>query len=614
MTAPAVPDRRDYHPGIGAWYATGSHALLAVEECPGNSIVALDIETVGLGADSFTVKCVTAAWETSDGTVAVLLDPRKPADAAAVVALTQKAYGLILHGAAFDLPPLVHHDLLRLEDVDKVTDTLVLARMAFPDTMTGKSLEELGHLAGMVDQGGTIALAFKAAGYRTKAEGFRHMDIDRPVYRFGAMADTVVTLRLVAVLWDAAVEQLTRADYPDVSAGGDRPRRILTPEEAEGLVRREQTVNRVMLRRTARGLAVDRDYLERYRTEHEEIQAGHAAVLTEVGIDADAGNVGLLLAEYLDTQGLLPSDYPRTATGKLSASRDNLTSLPDHPLVDAQQALTEVRKILGYLDKVSAMAAVTGRCHPQVAVLGASATGRMSYKEPEIQQFPADARPIIVADAGDAWTSLDFKAIEPVVAALMARDEAFLAPFEAGADLYDPLVKSAGVDRKVAKTVLLGLMYGMGMEKLAATLGVTQEEAMRIQRGVVKAMRPTAQFLLLARDTAERSRLATTGSGRMLSVPVDQKTGRVMSSKASNYIVQGTAYDVLAEAIVACEEAGLGDQIHLALHDELVVSTEAADDVKKIMETPPAWLADWAARVPTIRVDRNELGPHWAYV
>lgn len=615
MTTPTIPSRMDYHPAIGAWMATGEKAVDYVEACPGNSVVAMDIETNGLGADSFTVKCVTAAWHDADGAVvSILLDPRDYTQRAAVARLADKAAALVFHNAPFDLPPMVHHGMISVDMIDKVTDTAVLARMAYPDTMVKKSLASLAHLAGYPDDGDTMALAFKAAGYRTAGEGWKSMDVDSFVYRYGAMADTVVTLRVAPVLWDAAVAQLTRTDYPDVDHGGDRPRRILDAAQAEALVRREQTVNRVMMRRSARGLAVDLDYLQSYRAEHEETLAQHAAVLADAGIDPDAGNVGFLMVSHLAQEGLLPTDWPTTSTGKLSATRGDLKALEDHPLVQAQQALTETRKVLGYLDKVAAQAAVTGRIHPQVGILGASATGRMAYSWPELQQFPADARPIIVADDGDAWVSLDWKAIEPVVAALMARDEEFLDPFEKGADLYDPLTQAAGIDRKVAKTVLLGLMYGMGMAKLAATLGVSEDEALRIQRGVVKAMKPTAQFLLLARDTADRCRLATTGAGRMLDVPVDLKTGRVMSSKASNYIVQGTAYDVLADAIVRCEAAGLGDFIHLALHDELVVSAQAADAIMEIMSTPPEWLADWADRTPTIRVDRNELGRNWAYV
>ena len=608
-----VPDRRDYYPQMGAWMATGSEARVMADLARG--AVAIDIETAGLGPDAFTIKCLTAAWFGPDGTVeAVLLDPRRAEDQHSIHIILDQASQLVLHNSPYDMPPMYHHGLISLAAMDKVVDTLVLARMAYPDVTKPKGLESLAPLAGIEVSDVSMADVFRAAGYAKAADGWREMDIDTPVYRHGAMADTIATLRLAGPLWDAAVDQLRREDYPDADHGGDRPRRILTEGQAHDLVDREQEVNRVMLRRSAEGLAVDTDYLARYRETHADEMEGYAKPLAGAGVDPEAGNVGLLLVEAMDRAGDLPASWPRTKTGKLSATRGDLKALAGHPLVDAQQALTETRKVLGYLDKVAAMAAITGRCHPQVSILGASATGRMSYSDPELQQFPADARPILVPDEGEEWTSLDWKQIEPVVAALMARDEAFLGPFESGADLYAPVQEAAGIDRKAAKVVVLALMYGMGLEALATSLGVTEDEALKIQRGVIRGMPKTADFLGLARSTAEKCGLATSAAGRMLDVPKDPKTGVVFSSKASNYIVQSSAYDVLAEAIVGTETAGLGGAIQLALHDELVVTTEHAERIKAIMETPPGWLTDWAGRTPTIRVDENPMGGSWKYV
>ena len=84
--------------------------------------------------------------------------------------------------------------------------------------------------------------------------------------------------------------------------------------------------------------------------------------------------------------------------------------------------------------------------------------------------------------------------------------------------------------------------------------------------------------------------------------------------KSVNYNVQGSAYDVLAEALVSIDKAGLGDAVYLAMHDELVVSTEAAGDVEQIMRTPPERLVRFAKRVPVLRTDRADMGDRWAYV
>ncbi len=85
--------------------------------------------------------------------------------------------------------------------------------------------------------------------------------------------------------------------------------------------------------------------------------------------------------------------------------------------------------------------------------------------------------------------------------------------------------------------------------------------------------------------------------------------------KAVNYFCQGSAYSVLADTIIRMEAAGLGDSIHLALHDELVVDTEAAEAVAEIMRTPPEFLLKWTGgRVPVFKTDANDMGRTWLYV
>jgi DNA polymerase-1 len=107
---------------------------------------------------------------------------------------------------------------------------------------------------------------------------------------------------------------------------------------------------------------------------------------------------------------------------------------------------------------------------------------------------------------------------------------------------------------------------------------------------------------------AENYGMVPTADGRIL--PVD--SGGVF--KAVNYVVQGSAYDVLAHTICEMERQGIGDHIYLAMHDEVVVSTECADEVRHIMETPPPFLTSWAGRVPVLRTDREDLGSTWQKV
>lgn len=595
-----VPDMTWFDPMIGSHMHTGDDARRrAIRWDPINGVVAMDTETPSVG-DPFRIKCVTASWYEPDGMHTVLLDPiRRPDDHAAVRLLTNRAASIVLHNAPFDIPGLFHAGLITPDGINRVVDTLVMARMAFPDVLQRKSLSALaGSLLGLTELAGGMDIAFKAAGFRNREAGYAGMDIDRPIYRFGAMSDTAVTLALVPHLTQAIYT--TSLEHPFSVYG------CTSMDQVDERIEWVHTVNRVMLRRNAVGLALDPDYLNDYADRVNQQRDGAEADLESAGIRP--GN-GLDLVTHLSNVGGLPATWPRTATGRLSATKDNLERL-HHPLADAHRLLAHADKILGYLGKCTDKAAVTGRVHPQCQVLGASATGRMSYNEPELQQFPGDARPII-RDDGQGLTSIDWSQIEPVTLGNMANDTMFLDPYERGEDLYDLPMRAAGIDRKTAKVVLLATMYGQGVTSLAERIDASEEGAAQIRRQMLAAMPASAKFMARINTVADAHGKIITAAGRVLPVPVDPKRGRVLAHKAVNYVVQGSAADVLMDAIVRCERAGLGDAIQIPLHDELVVDTPAAPDIRAIMSTPPDFLIRWAGRTPVLRTDAQDMGSAW---
>lgn len=622
--APHVPSYSSWDPTLAAMLHHGDNAVTAVRDILTQPTrpIGLDIEAGGLGPLAFTLRCVTAAWDTAEGTHAVILDPRREEHAAAVRDLTSWAATLVLHNASYDWPVLYQYGLVQLGDTSKVWDTLVAASMAYPDPLIRKSLAELvtrPDLVGMKDTAVTMREAFSAAGYSTQNEGWQTMDIDQPVYRLGAMADTVATLRLGPAVLQAVVDHLTSSPYRDVPISNPLARAPrLDTNGALELMEREQTVNRVMLRRSAVGLLVDADYLGGYTAGHMASLESARAVLEADGLDPDAGNLGKKVVELLASRGQLPANWPTTSTGALKADKKAMAMLAEVPaaqeLAAAHRKVADLSKVSGYLEKVAGYAAITGRVHPQVGVLGASATGRMAYREPELQQFSADARPILIPDPGREWVSIDWSSIEPVVVANAAGDSDFLHGFNyEDKDLYLPITEYAGVDRKTAKVVLLAAMYGQGRALLASNLGTTEDQAQDIQNRVFQAMPKTRHFLDALRMEADRCGATVTADGRVLTVPKDP-TGKVMGYKATNYFTQGTAYSVLSSTIYRLERAGLADAIQLAMHDELVVDTEAAQEVRTVMETAPEWLETFTGHPVVLRTDANPLPGHWAYV
>jgi DNA polymerase-1 len=117
----------------------------------------------------------------------------------------------------------------------------------------------------------------------------------------------------------------------------------------------------------------------------------------------------------------------------------------------------------------------------------------------------------------------------------------------------------------------------------------------------------------MIRNIGDRYGKAQTLSGRICPIDLDYRTGntRYLGYKGVNYVVQGGAYDLLAEAIVEMHRQGLDDALYVAVHDELVVDTAVADDVEAIMRTPPPALVEAAGRTPLLRVGRTDLVHHW---
>lgn len=593
----ATDDRRiffDSHE-VKAWLGS----LLAVP------ILACDIETYGLGSAQFAIKCVTF----SDGFTSAILDPRDPFQAATVSTVIDAVPGLIFHNAAFDVPSLIANGLMEYRHIAKVYDTLLYARLSRPDVMIGKSLEGLAtSVLGMKDTV-PIGVAMKAAGFATQDAGYKGMDVDSFIYCNGAMADTLATHQLLKPL---------RADALSViESVADGPWRDWAAEDPAALVEREQFVNRLMLHSGARGMVFDAEYYAGWKAKHDKTIDDAATALTDEGLDP--GN-GAQLITMLDSLGALPDSWPRTDGGQLAARAADIEGLK-HPLAKRHLDFKQLTRVQGYLAKCEDMSLATGRVHPMAGILGAAATGRMSYSSPELQQFPGDARGVLCADDGQTLVSIDWAAIEPIIMSNIAGQQSMISAYEAGLDIYQPVMEAAGVSRKVAKVVLLAGMYGQGKDLLASNLShargevVSVEDAEAIQRAVLNAMPAIETSLDTIKLMGTQQGYVVTIAGRPLSIPqyVNEYTGRKQYAgyKGQNYTVQGSAYDQLADTLVRGYKAGLAGTCRLAMHDEVVVDNDAADAWRELMMVPSPALVRAIDRTPILRTDMVDMGQRW---
>lgn len=595
--------------------------------------VSVDIESFGLGRYSARLKCVSF----SDGEQALVLDPREDNQRTAVRELIERSPELTFHNSPFDVPNLSRNGLINLSHVDKINDTLIHSRLAEPDGTVRKSLEHVGHRYLGTPTDDHLLRAFKVAGL-TKEQGYYQFDIDRMVYLVGSASDAIMTARLREATRQAAYARLTTG-HPFTENG-------VTGSEAWALVEKMQRFNRIMLRRAIRGLRVDQEFLDAYRESN--AQRLHEAEKALAENNIRPGNANDLIG-FMTDHNLLPEDYPRTTkTKKPSTVADHLEAL-NHPVAQVFVQHKQITKVgEDYLQKVVDQSGEDGRVYPATNPL-AAVTGRASMDNPPLHQFPEGARGIILADEGNALTSTDWAQIEPVVIANIAGDHDIVLAYESGeVDFYQGVALAAALARPTAKVVLLAQLYGEGLRKLAADLGLpeTEEDLHNLMldgpsaeslRATVFETLPRTADLVRAKSAAgpgQREGLLRrigrdygvvfTISGRILPVPmgrgwVDEETGEVgppsrAVHKAVNFYVQGSAADVLMETVIAGDDAGLSDTLYLTMHDELITSTDAAEEWGRIMRKPPERLCHLAKRVPLLRTDRADMGERWKKV
>lgn len=591
------------------------------------SFLGLDIET-GSARDSgrWSMRCVTiAATDNTGQPWAVVLDPRHDEQADMIRRLTgDPAKTFAIHNAVFDVPVLVSWGLAPEDLADRVYDTLVTARL-MPKLRGKMTLGDLAERYLNVHDT-SLSVAMKAAG-ESSAAWYGQGDIDRFVYASSAARDTAICLALVTPIHTAAVAWLTSPTL------GQAP----TPDEAQVIINEIHTAAQAMLRVQCQGLAVNHDAVATYRNDARERLVKAERVLTAATIVPRDGKGNLKdeppaplrpgnssdLMYWLEDNNHLPADWPRTPSGRLSGDKKKLESLRHIAEVDAHLTYAETTKVLDdYLGKFESLAhPLTDRIYPMIGTLGATNTGRQSASNPPIQQIPGSARPMI-STGGEQWVSIDWTSVEPMLAAYVAGEQWVIDEVLGGGDLYIPIARRAGLipddvddtaahdhpGRKHAKIILLMLLYGGGTGALAASLGVSEDEARVLRQSVLGALPAIAAWSQKLRDMAEANGVIVTAMGRVL--PVDKDS----VFRAVNYFHQGSACDLLMGVLAECERRGLASQIRITVHDEIVCTAEAAAEIRGIMQHHNPCMQRMLGRAVTFPTDSHALPEHWAAV
>ncbi|MBJ7610347.1 MAG: DNA polymerase I [Candidatus Dormibacteraeota bacterium] len=346
------------------------------------------------------------------------------------------------------------------------------------------------------------------------------------------------------------------------------------------------------------GIRVDCDELARLSAElYQRIGELEATVAETAGYTFNPGSTQQLATFLYDNLGLAAGR--RTKTGR-STDADSLESLRgEHPVVDVILEWRQLTKLKStYVDALPLLCAVDGRVHTSFNQ-AVAATGRLSSADPNLQNVPVRTewgqriRHAFVADPGHQLVSADYSQIELRVLAHVSGEEELIAAFERGEDIhrrtaaevYDvPPERVTPDQRRIAKVVNFGVVYGLSDFGLARDTGMDQEVARAFIEKYFASFPAVTRYLERTRMHAREWGWVETFLGRRRHLADIRAANRQLRGAAErmavNMPIQGAAADIMKLAMIrfdrALREAGGRSRLLLQVHDELVL--ESPDD------------------------------------
>ena len=330
------------------------------------------------------------------------------------------------------------------------------------------------------------------------------------------------------------------------------------------------------------------------------------------------------IATVFDKLGL---HYERTEKSHAPSFTKNFLQEHKHPIVQMIAKAREINKAhTTFIDTILKFTH-KGRIHADINPIrsdqGGTVTGRFSYANPNLQQIPARnkelgpmIRSLFLPEVDHKWGCFDYSQQEPRLVVHYAAttepicfDESVTKIVEEfkndSVDFHKTVAIMAGISREQAKTINLGLFYGMGKAKLQAELGLnTKAEAEKLFNQyhdnvpfVKELMNKTSQFaqtsgsigtLLGRRCRFNKWEPSTFGMHTAMSFEEAERTygrGRIrraMTYKALNKLIQGSAADMTKKAMLDLYNEGIIP--HIQIHDELDISVKDDNQAKKIVE------------------------------
>jgi DNA polymerase-1 len=490
----------------------------------------------------------------------------------------------VLSRLGLEVKPLAFDTMLGEWLCDPASHSLGLKRLAF--TRLGVEMTEIETLIGT---------------------GKKQITMDQvPVAQVApyAAADADMTLRLVPVL----------------------RRELAEKGQTRLLTELEMPLIPVLADMEMAGVALDSPYLAEISLELEtQLARLEKSIHSQVGYTFNLNSTQQLSEALFGKLQLSPPDPRRarkTAAGKYSTAADVLEEMRgQHAVVDLILEHRELAKLKStYVDALPlAVNPDTGRIHTSFNQAGA-VTGRLASSDPNLQNIPIRTdmgrrvRRAFVAAPGQALVSADYSQIELRIAAHFSKDPTLLQAFRDGEDIHTttaskvlnlPPGQITKEQRRQAKSINFGLLYGMGPFALSRQTGLTLAEAEEFVKAYFARFPGIKAYIDETKRLAAERGYVETLLGRRRYFPLLARSGAVTDSasavlraraerEAINAPVQGTAADIIKLAMLHLPEALRAARLHarllLQVHDELVLECPpaevkaAAEVTRQIME------------------------------
>jgi DNA polymerase-1 len=456
--------------------------------------------------------------------------------------------------APFDLHAL-ESDGLTLPAPSRVHDLGIMHRLHTPLFPHGLKMIARHHYGPTAVAGEDVLKdAMKKGGWTWET-----VPTDLPAYWFYGALDTVLTSRL-------------SEHYAPLTAGPAYDR--------------EMAVQGVMYRAECKGMRVDVPYTSALRDAWLTEAASLKGTLQEAGIENPNSNAQI--TAVLREAGWEPEEF--TETGLPQLDKPVLAALEERfpgvavPLLRYKRL---TKWTASYLDTFLSRRDPDDRVHASINTMAAR-TGRMSITNPALQTLPRGPEIrncIIPAEGHDLWT-IDYDSMEMVALAEFCRDPGLSAAVQeedihrycASLSYGVPVPEVTPAQRQIAKNTNFARVYGAGPAKIAATAGVPESEIRHYMTSFDQRFPGVSSFIQTVQQTgkyrsaSEGEPYVLTVGGRRLPAENDKIYALV------NYLIQGSCADIMKDAILRLDAAGLGDNILVPVHDEVILELPEGDE------------------------------------